>query len=712
MAEEIPFASDAELEAAKKSRSKLEQEIQEKNLTEVGPPPNDDVLKFGFVHPEMGKPAFTFEYRDEAGKLLYVVARYEFKDEEGKQKKTFLPWSWHIKKNHWVCKAPRKPRPLYGLQKLPDMPGMPVLITEGEKKCDAAQKIVGGRYVALGWSGGASSVKSTDWTPLEGRKILIWPDNDEPGRQAALDATDVLKDICPEIKIIEVTKDITLEVGWDAADALQAGCDWAKMLSWAKPLIKKAWPIVADTAIPLPSEPDPALLAPEPDMSEIDPHGVTEEEQVSPSMFVTWERLGLSRMKNGNPHINLDNVFRFLSNETSFRNYLWFDEFHEQVFTQFDPVTHRPLAKPKLWSDNDELVLLNYLQRHVGLTKMNILTVSQGVALYAKQHVRNEPREWLQGLKWDGQRRLEGLLVKGFGSDNDIYSRTLSKNWIMSMVARIMRPGCQVDTMPVLFGKQGIKKSTSLEALASPWFAELSQKVDSLEFFRALRGKLLVEISEMASFKKSQTEEIKKMITTKQDHYRGMWGKHTEAHARVTIFVGTTNTSGFLNDETGARRFWPIETTIANPHWIRENRDQLFAEASYRYKVWEQTREDEHGWWMMPVLETERQHEKFRDFDEWENMIEQWAEDTMAMRQEFTITDCAKGAIGLPPNLIDRKNQLRISKVLTTLGWKKRSTTVEGKRCIVWFRGDRKVRHYEEEKKDGVKVDIEMNPAE
>ena len=702
-------------------------------LPEVGPPPSEDLLNFEFSHFQHGKPAAYWVYRDETGKALMVVARYETPD--GKQ---VLPWTWHVAENRWTCRgwgwpSTKVPRPLYGLEKLPNHPGKQVLVVEGEKKADAAQKIVGSALVVVAWSGGAQSIKRADWGPLAGRSVVLWPDADlkrlnedlggglkpyleQPGPGAMQAIAGLLSGKCPVVKVLDVGVDEGRKDGWDAADALEEGWDLAKFLAWAKPrlntwqwagpepeapvrtiaemfvhepgtrpateeeiekvkeLLKDSEHLIDDANfVPEPS-PEPARPAAEVEI--LPPRGVPEADTTfSPSLFSTWERLQLSCLKNGQPHINLDNVYRFLTNEKSFIDYLWYDEFHEEVFTQFDPKTHERLAKPRPWNDGDELILLNYLQRHVGLTKMPLLTVQQGVALYSRNHVRNEPKEWLKGLVWDKKPRCDHLLTQGFGAEYSEYTTTLSKNWLTSMAARILRPGCQVDTMPVLCGKQGIKKSTSLDALASPWFAELNQKIDSLEFFRALRGKVMVEIAELAAFKRNQIEEIKKMLTTKQDHYRGLWERHTVAHPRRTVFVGTTNAHDFLSDETGARRFWPVECKKANPEWIKENREQLFAEACARFRVWEKSRLDVDGWWLMPGVELKEQHENFRDYDEWENPINEYLEEVSKQIDGMaSISDVAHNALGLPAVKIDRIVQLRIGKVLKIAGW--RSTVV------------------------------------
>jgi predicted P-loop ATPase len=675
-------------------------------LPEVGAPPSEDLLNFEFLHPRHGKPVARWTYRDETGAPLMVVARYE--TEQGKQ---VLPWTWLLAEAKWTCRgwgwpSTKVQRPLYGLEKLPDAPGRQVLVVEGEKKADAAQRIVGEKLVVIAWSGGAQSIHRADWSPLVGRSVVLWPDADlktlpdgllrpylaQPGPKAMQAIAGILEVQGNAVKVLDVGLDSARPDGWDAADALVDGWDWDRFIAWAKPRLH-VWPWAGPVEAPpvkalppSPEKPRPVEVEIMPPRAMADPEEA--EGRFPASMLSVWERLQLSCLKSGDPHVNLDNVFRVLTNDKLLKDYLWYDEFHEKCFTQFDLNAFQKMPKAREWNDGDELILLNYLQRHVGLTKLQLHTVSQGVALYSQRHVRNEPKEWLTGLKWDGVKRLENLLSTGFGTEVSNYASTLSKNWIMSMCARVMRPGCQVDTMPVLVGEQGVRKSTSLEALASPWFAELSQKIDTLEFYRALRGKMMVEIAELASFKMNQIEEIKKMLTTKQDHYRGMYGKNTEAHARRTVFVGTTNVFNFLADETGARRFWPVFCKHANPVWIKEHRDQMFAEALTLFKHWETTRMDADGWWMMPVDELREKHEQFRDSDEWEDTVVAYVS-SLIPGSEITIADIALNAIGLTLQKVDRLVQMRIGKVLRHRGYVNSVITEDGKSRRIWLKADK-----------------------
>ena len=132
----------------------------------------------------------------------------------------------------WVWKALADNRPLYGLNKLQTMPNAPVLLVEGEKTADAAQNILPD-YAVLSWSGGCKAVRKFDFSPLKNRIIIIWPDNDWPGFDAALDLCETLEKLAANIKV--VLPDKSLPEAWDLADDPPADFNIHKCLQEALP---------------------------------------------------------------------------------------------------------------------------------------------------------------------------------------------------------------------------------------------------------------------------------------------------------------------------------------------------------------------------------------------------------------------------------------------------------------------------------------------
>lgn len=184
------------------------------------------------THPKHGKPSAIWEYKGQAGELLGYACRF---DPVG-EKKQVLPYTYGTETTTgeagWKWKAFSEPRPLYGLNKLAQRSEAPILIVEGEKTAEAAQRLIPA-VVAITWPGGCKAIAKADLTPLEGRRVAIWPDNDKPGREAAeAMAHAALVAGAGEFSIIEVPPDKT--EGWDLADAVAEGWTTKQVSKWIK----------------------------------------------------------------------------------------------------------------------------------------------------------------------------------------------------------------------------------------------------------------------------------------------------------------------------------------------------------------------------------------------------------------------------------------------------------------------------------------------
>jgi hypothetical protein len=165
-----------------------------------------------FQHAKLGEPTATWTYRNADGRTAFIVARYETL--EGKEMRP-----WRPNGAGFECKGIPAPRPLYRLPELLAGKNKPVLLVEGEKCADAAARVLN-RYAATTWPGGAKATKDVELGPLRGRKVVIWPDADPPGRKAAAEIADRLRSTAREIRVVEVQD---RPEGWDIADAIAEG---------------------------------------------------------------------------------------------------------------------------------------------------------------------------------------------------------------------------------------------------------------------------------------------------------------------------------------------------------------------------------------------------------------------------------------------------------------------------------------------------------
>lgn len=618
----------------------------------VKPPP--DIATPSMTHNKFGEPSEFYTYRDKSGEPLFFIARYDLDD----GKKQFCPFSYTDHKA-WIKKAWGVPRPLYGLEELTDTQSK-ILIVEGEKTCEAARRLCGRHYQVISWSGGAQAVDKTDWSPLHGSKeILIWPDADFPGREAAAKLSGLILTKSPvtTVKVINAAHE---QEGWDLADALAEGMTFNEVMAWARPKV---------TIVPPPKIPDSISI----NVSAPDPNDM----EHSPDMTQLWRDLGLALSKtNGQPIINLENLMRAFSRLPALNNILKYDEFSDTDFIMFDASKIDKSKHYEKLSEPHILAMTAFIQRYVGLHRVSDDLIGKAIRLVSYGNKFNEPAEWIKSLKWDGEARVREWLKTYLGCKSDeAYVRAAGTNFWVSLCARVFQPGCKVDNMLILEGPQGSRKSSMLEAIGGKWFSQMTEKVGSKDFMQAFRGKLLIEIAELDSFSKAEESAIKAMITSTKDTYRPSFGRLTNDYPRRCVFVGTTNDDKYLRDVTGARRFWPIKTESIDLKAIVRDREQLFAEAYQLYRNGE-------TWYEMPQKETLEIQESKRVHDAWEGLIYQWLSD--GNKVATTTPEVGKMCLGIEYGRLNQQEQKRISRVLRALGWHSKSVRNKDSNTFVW----------------------------
>lgn len=215
-------------------------------------------------YPKFGEPVAVWDYRTADGQIMFRVCRFIHNG-----RKENRPYSWNG--TEWQWKAWPRPRPLYRLPELKANPKAPVLLVEGEKAADAAQRLLPG-YVVTCWPFGAQAVKQAAWEPLKGRSVVMWPDNDEPGFSAARDVAEVLKGIAKGVRF--VMPDPNWGKGWDLADA--EGWDTARAMTEIKTRLS--------LSPPEPPKPEPVQdeLPPVPEAAPPEPEQPPEPEPDDP----------------------------------------------------------------------------------------------------------------------------------------------------------------------------------------------------------------------------------------------------------------------------------------------------------------------------------------------------------------------------------------------------------------------------------------------
>jgi predicted P-loop ATPase len=346
----------------------------------------------------------------------------------------------------------------------------------------------------------------------------------------------------------------------------------------------------------------------------------------------------------------------------------------------------RPLAKgepgfkPRPCTDVDVGLVQERLQ-HLGLKRISKDVVHQAVDVRAHERRFHPVRDYLNSLEWDSASRISNLFPAYFGTDHSNYAKAIGAMFLIGMVARIFEPGCKADHLPVIEGPQGILKSTACGILGGEWFSDnLPDITSGKDASQHLRGKWLIEVSEMHAMNRAEAAHLKAFITRQVERYRPSYGRKEVIEARQCQFVGTTNRDVYLRDETGGRRFWPIKAGTIDVDALNHDRDQLFAEAVARYR-------ESASWW--PDKDFERNHvmpeqASRYEADAWEENISTY----LKAHTKVTIGQVAREALLIETPRIGTAEQRRIAAALERLNWKRQPKDWEGKRWwLPWEAG-------------------------
>lgn len=372
------------------------------------------------------------------------------------------------------------------------------------------------------------------------------------------------------------------------------------------------------------------------------------------------------------PRPNLTNAVRVLQHDPTLGpDVIWRDEFTDCIMVRN--------SEPREWRDDDDTRLTVYMQDHTGLVNMQERTVASAVRLVARQRTKHCVREWGTGLVWDGVPRLETAFIDYWGAEDMPYSRAASSNFFIGAAARILRPGCKLDTMPVFEGPQGIRKSTALQVLGGDWYSIAHESVGSKDFRQGLPGVWILEIAELQSFSRADVMAVKNMLSAPHDDYRPSYGRHVVRFDRQCVMAGTTNADEWGNDDTGLRRFWPIRCGEIRLDLLAAARTQLFAEAFTAVRAGA-------AWWQMPpetsAIQRDRQHH-----DEWTGAILEWCK-LQAADEGVSIRDILTGPLKLSIDRHDKALQMRVGRILRLNQWERRKTRMGSDTSWLWYKVD------------------------
>lgn len=379
---------------------------------------------------------------------------------------------------------------------------------------------------------------------------------------------------------------------------------------------------------------------------------------------------------------NIENVYRTIRSDNALRGHFRLNTFAGSLESNF---------KKHEWESYQKVDIIN-VQRHLmstypHFTKIPYEMVESAVISEAEHNRVSPPKAWLESLTWDKTPRLDTWLSSTYNVADNAYHNAVGANWLKGVVKRLVFPGCKFDYVLVLEGPQGIGKSTSLAILGGAWHVETVFSPDNKDFFMLFAGNAIVEFSEGESLSRTETKKLKAVITMAHDKYRPPYDRSVRDFPRQCVFAMTTNQAQYLKDETGNRRWLPvaIEEKINN-EWLRDNRDQLYAEAYERVVTNSETTHE------FPDEETREQQSLRQITDPNEETVVEWYYNVLTNEERYkgiTTRMVYLGAIhggfggGKP---MDKRDEMIIAPILrSVLKLEMKRSMVKGTRVNLFY---------------------------
>lgn len=253
------------------------------------------------------------------------------------------------------------------------------------------------------------------------------------------------------------------------------------------------------------------------------------------------------------------------------------------------PWMKKDVKVDRTWEDSDDSGLRMYLENVYGIYSPR--KTQDAFNVYVSQHIKNRLQDYLKGLKWDGVKRVDTLLIDYFNADDTDYTRMAVRKTLLGAVYRALNPGCKFDEMLILIGYQGVGKSTFFDVLGGEWFSDSLYSFRGKDAAEQIQGKWIIESPELATMRKAETNEVKSFLAKRDDTYRAAFAKCAITRPRCCILVGTSNDDEILKDKTGNRRFYPVSLKLKRHEKakknvftdLKEERDMIWAEMVEAY---------------------------------------------------------------------------------------------------------------------------------
>lgn len=258
-----------------------------------------------------------------------------------------------------------------------------------------------------------------------------------------------------------------------------------------------------------------------------------------------------------------------------------------EIWKQRDPINGDP------WNDDKDSLLRRIIeapktQGGYGI-KVTDRDLSSAIDIVGSNNVFHPVRDYLKAVTWDGKARMDTLFVDYIKTPDNAYYRSIARLFLIAAVARVFEPSMKFDYVPIIEGMQGRRKSTFIKVLGKHWSSELDGDFsDDRAMIEKMLGSWISELPELSAFNKAEVNHIKAFVSRQEDRARLAYDRRVTIFQRQCVFMGSTNDRKYLKDETGGRRFWPVECNMGLDEEIDTERledeiDQIWAEAYSGY---------------------------------------------------------------------------------------------------------------------------------
>lgn len=380
----------------------------------------------------------------------------------------------------------------------------------------------------------------------------------------------------------------------------------------------------------------------------------------------------------GKAYTNKANVHAYMNNSEMWQNCFAYDAFAGRPVVLHPLPYHHDQRVPRFLEDKEYAAAHVWFQRYMW-PKISMADVTGAVDISCTDATFEPVQDYLRGLKWDGQSRIDSWLHWYAGVNVGLdpvmihYTQQIARKWLISAVARAMNPGCQADHSLILESVQGEGKSTLFRTLCPDpeWFSDGLPDFHTKDASEHLQGKWIIEMSEITNVIKSEIEDMRGFLTRRVDQFRPSYGRQQVNRPRRCVFAGSTNRGDYLKDPNGERRLWIARCT--KPLMLdalAADRDQLWAEALVAYQAgetWHLDKSTEN------YARTVQQSRVARDG---------WKDELVGFLSEqttVTVLMCLNALGMVPPQgTRDPKKEAMMKAELEHLGWERCGTQRSG----------------------------------